>query len=885
MTPRDPSVPTRPNLVIRASAGSGKTFRLTSRFIDLLLDGESPERIFATTFTRKAAAEILARVLARLSTAYLDAEARAELGRHLRRDPLDAPRVGDAMLRVTRTLDRLRVDTLDSFFVRLATLYSADLHLTPGWRIADPHGEVLLRERSVVGFLRREGTEAVRTLANLLSRGEVRRSVTQQILDLVAGLYPLFLDAPDEERWLHLELGTALDQRALERAIDRLLTMPLPLTRAGAPAKSWKSAVDTLGEAARAGDWRRFADQGLVQRILDGADLFDRRPISEEWSDAIRPLIDHAAHELIHTLGAQTRATFQLLRDCHAVHAEFAQRAGLFTFDAITRILAGATAVGALDEVYYRLDARLHHLLLDEFQDTSIPQWRVLEPLAIETCAAPEDHSFFCVGDAKQSIYGWRGGEPRIFGWLDRDIPGLTTEPMDQSHRSAPEVIDVVNRVFENTANLHRRFATDPLRGEPGVDDWLEEFRPHRTARLDLPGYVRMEAAPHGTPGQAVTTLTFAAQYVRDLVRREPSRSVGVLLRRNQAVSRMIHELRQLGIAASDEGGNPLTDSPAVSVVLSLLKLADHPGDGVAAFHVATSPLAALLQRHAHAEDRTIGADDPAPHRHPAVRRLARRVRRDVVDRGIAKAIAPAVEVLAIASGPRDRRRLEQLLVQADRFVPAGPLRATDFVRTVTMEKVDDPESAIVRVMNIHQSKGLEFDRVVLAELDQRIPGQTPPVLVARDPDDARVRAVTRFPNKALRNLARFVGDGVDFDELHTEYRRREIRESLSLLYVALTRAERELYLIVDPRIGLQPSFAGVLRGSLTDGHDPEPREVLFEHGRPPAPRLVRVEESAPVEGAATAGKSPATTSSSTRTAKTRGAAGRRVRTPTHPSE
>ena len=92
---------------------------------------------------------------------------------------------------------------------------------------------------------------------------------------------------------------------------------------------------------------------------------------------------------------------------------------------------------------------------------------------------------------------------------------------------------------------------------------------------------------------QETATLRYAAEEAARLHKQLPDLDIGILVRRNKAVARLIFELRELGIEASEEGGNPLIDSPAVQVILSLLTLADHPGDMVARFHVATSPLAA----------------------------------------------------------------------------------------------------------------------------------------------------------------------------------------------------------------------------------------------------------------------------------------------------
>src|SRR5689334_7619427 len=97
----------------------------------------------------------------------------------------------------------------------------------------------------------------------------------------------------------------------------------------------------------------------------------------------------------------------------------------------------------------FRLDGGIRHLLLDEFQDTAPPQWRVLRPLA-EGVVNGRGGTFFCVGDGKQAIYGWRGGVAEIFDCLEDQLPALAKKELAQSYRSSQPVIDSVNQVFQN---------------------------------------------------------------------------------------------------------------------------------------------------------------------------------------------------------------------------------------------------------------------------------------------------------------------------------------------------------------------------------------------------------------------------------------------------
>lgn len=799
--------PTFPPLSIRASAGSGKTYRLTNRMIALLLAGAPVENILATTFTRKAAAEIAERVMIRLASAALDdAEAR-RLGEQLAL-PLDAHRAGKLVEQLSRSLDRWQMTTLDAFFLSIATRFELELSLPPRWTIGESASEASDREAIVRDLLAADEVDEQLTILRLLGKGTTGRSIQSRLLEVVQSLHPIYLDAPWPALWPPLATPERPEPEESDRLRRELASFPVPRNRNGAENRTWRKAIDRDLEAIDREDWLTFVVDGLAPRVLSDEEKYARLEIPAPLRDLYRRLLAHARAVLIGRLYDQTRATHWVLARYHQLAAARKQQQGRFSFDEITRILAGLQASRSLESIYYRLDARLHHLLLDEFQDTSRAQWDVLRPIAEETVSHPGERSFFCVGDLKQSIYGWRGATPEIFANLPRDLPGLELEPMDVSYRSAPVVIDAVNQLFRRNALL-AALGDD----EEAVEEWLADFHPHATARTDERGEVRLEVAPESDDRtlQTVTTLRFAADRVAALHRDEPDRTVGVLVRRNQAVNRLIHELRSRGVLASEEGGNPLTDSPVVSLVLSALRFIDHPDDRVARFHLATSALGERWNLS--------GPSDSA------LDRRARRWRQQLVTQGLSRLLADLVRPLKAISGARDQLRLDQLLTLADRHPALGTRRPGEFVRLVEMERVETPSPSPVRVMTIHQSKGLQFSHVVLPELDGQLLGMVPSVLVDRPDPLGAIEGVVRFPNQSLRRLA------PELDSYYAQYRKQQLKEQLSLLYVAVTRAEHSLTALVAPRPtpNIPATFAGLLRAAFAaDG--PAPAGTLLHH-------------------------------------------------------
>ena len=175
--------------LIRASAGSGKTFQLSSHFLRQLFQGHAPETILATTFTRKAAGEIQGRVLLRLAEAADDAKAAKKLAEFLEQPDITQPKSRDLLVQVTRNLHRLRVCTLDSFFQQVARSLTLELGLPPGWSIIDEHTDAELREQAIDAVLSQQVPEDAQNLMHMLAKGRSKRSVRDLIDETVKSFH------------------------------------------------------------------------------------------------------------------------------------------------------------------------------------------------------------------------------------------------------------------------------------------------------------------------------------------------------------------------------------------------------------------------------------------------------------------------------------------------------------------------------------------------------------------------------------------------------------------------------------------------------------------------------------------------------------------------
>jgi ATP-dependent helicase/nuclease subunit A len=805
---------------IRASAGSGKTYQLTNRYLRLIAAGAPPANILATTFTRLAAGQIRDRILLRLAEAVDDPTKLHALSLDLDQR-LSA---GDAMA-MLRTLanqvHRMQVRTLDSFFGSVVRSFAFELGLPPGCDIVEEHEIAPLRAEALQLMLDERKPQELIDLLRLLTQGTSERSVMNAMDRVISDLHEVYQEAGDAP-WECVpkpRKGHWLSPPALAEAIAAFELCPAPTDRKSL-IKAWTADLNN----ARSRDWDAFVEKGLACKIALGESTYGSTQIPAEVCKAYAPLVNHARAELIKRIAEQTLATRDLLRLFDAHYRQLKLRRHALTFTDVTNAMSWADDLGSLQDICFRLDAQLHHVLLDEFQDTSITQWRALQPIVHEVISnLPPERSFCCVGDVKQSIYTWRDAAPEVLDALPALLRGsdgssaICEQTLAKSWRSSQVVIDVVNRVFSSLA------ANAALDEAPDAANlWLGGFQPHEVADhlKSLPGRVELRTAPraekNGAANQKLVRLRAAADLIAELHRTNPSAQIAVLTRSNAAVARLLFELGQRRVPCSGRGGGPLTDAPAVNAILDLLQLADHPDDTIATFNVATSPLGSIVALLRH--------DQPA-----ARQAVAQQTRRKLITKGYAATIARLVEKMLPHCDDRESRRLLQLVDLALQYEPNASLRPSDFIGMVERTAVADPQAAPVQVMTVHQAKGLEFDAVVLPELEAPLAGVGhPSVVIERNGPTGPIARICRWMNETVREFV------PELQPLFDRHRLRNVRESLCLLYVAMTRAKQGLYMLIDPPPDNERTFprkmSGVLRSALVGG-DIQPDSIVFEHG------------------------------------------------------
>jgi ATP-dependent exoDNAse (exonuclease V) beta subunit len=837
--------------MIEASAGSGKTFSLAIRMIRLLFARQSPEGILATTFTRKAAGEILERVLKMLAKAIVNKGDLETLRDKLRPMVIDETSCIYHLSELCQNLHRLRVSTLDGFYQTLARSFALELQLPPGWKLADEFQEAKIRELAVTRMFENQNRGELRSLVSQLSRGEARRSVRSEIHQTIDAGYLLYRTSP-VEAWNNFPIPKLPDEKVVTVAVHNASIVELP----GTKMKDARDKVLRLFEHAQ---WEELVASTLLRGArTDGK--YSRQAIPSGLLEPLCVLFDYALSREFSSRLGQTEAAHQVLAKFHLQFEEVKRTYRMVTFADIsirladwfnrrfekesksdhvktepTALATGDRATNSeknLKQIDYRLDSPIKHLLLDEFQDTAPAQWDILRPFA-EAVTMPRGNqmtSFFCVGDVKQAIYGWRGGVAELFKVVQSHLKSVKGDTLAVSYRSSPIVIDFVNYTFSHLLD-HENLGA----GQAASEIWSLAFPTHDTTRASMAGFVQIKNISQkqmdGRTGGDEEVEVDADEDIIDCVsdiaslhRSAPEVEIGVLVRANHELGPLINLLREQGIDASQEGGNPLTDSAAIELILSLIQLADHPGDRLAQFHLANSPLAGPLFGKRPAVE---VAGSKLTLDRIAAERVAMAVRKRIDDFGYGRTIAHYVDQLLPSLAERDQLRADQLIQRAYHYDGMSTLRGRDFIDFVRKDKVSLNRPAKVRVMTIHQSKGLEFDAVFLPGLHKAFRQNDTGFVTRQASPTEPPQSIIRYMNANLQeHLTK------EWREAFDQKAIRGFSEALCTFYVALTRARQALYLYARPSAKPVQTWGSLLNSVFVDESKRNAaNEIVYQRG------------------------------------------------------
>ena len=844
---------------VGASAGTGKTKVLTDRVLNLMLAGSPASRILCLTFTKAAAAEMANRISDRLSR-WATAEDGA-LAWELRELTGMIPEP-DMLARARRlfagVLDApggMKIETIHAFCQSLLRRFPLEAGVAPHFEVMDDRsaGEALAEAREAVLATARSGDDPDLAAAlaevtrhapeagfgDLMSQLALERARMRRALDR-CGDHPGFRDR------LHALLGVPRgatveslladacsdarrDEAALRRAADAMLASKSQTDR-----KNGERLAAWLADPAeRTANWRRYLELFLTQKGERRKDLVTKtlardNPAVADAMTAEAKRVDRFVEA--HGACALLQATVALIRLGDALLAEFEQikrsRALLDYDDLVLKACALLERPGVAPWVLFKLDGGLHHILIDEAQDTNPEQWQVVAALAGEFFtgegARPEaQRTVFAVGDEKQSIYSFQRADPAAFARMREHFAQRVMEAeaawrpvdLDTSFRSTEVVLRAVDAVFA------RPEARD------GVTD---HWRPHLAARRGHGGCVEVWSpvepadpepplpweAPvrqlHTTAPRARLAYTIAGlvRHWLDGGERLEARGrllcpgdVMVLVRRRGAfVGELVRALKQRDVPVAGVDRMLLTDQLSVQDLMALGDFLLLPEDDLTLATVLKGPLYNIDEETlfglAYARGGSLWAElRQRAASHPALLRAA-----EELSSLLARAdFAAPYELYADVLGARGGRRailarlgpeaadpidefLSLALAYERQHVPSlqGFLHWLATGEAEIKRDLDQRGRDEVRVLTVHGSKGLQAPVVFLPDTLQT-PNQSPSLLWTED-EQLPLWAARREFTAPAASLAKQAA----LHRRDQEYRR--------LLYVALTRAEDRLY-------------------------------------------------------------------------------------------
>lgn len=893
---------------VTAPAGAGKTELLTQRMLALLAGVQEPEEVLAITFTRKAAAEMQARILQALELAAGEEPTSEHLGTtwQLARRVLARDEQQGWALHHNPT--RLRILTIDGLCAALARQMPVVTALggapepvedaEPLYReavaglmtVLESPGRVSQALARLLGHLDNHWPQAEELLVALLGQrdqwlahlgtGLVASEDDQAGLARVRAGLDRTLESIHRDALAGLQqaLGEEAD-RLLEQAercarqlaiTERAQKLPLLLQRleAGeqepgwAPTDSplWAELADwlltkegawrqrwTVNEGAADGDHRQelvalvedlSLRPGLLERLNQARALPGQRYSDEQWA-------------LLSTLA---EVLPRLVLELYWVF----QRHGKTDF--IQVALAAIDALGsegAPGEALLALDYQLQHVLVDEFQDTSTTQWRLLvrllEGWVEHNASGAPPRTLFIVGDGMQSIYGFREADVGLFLTARSEgIHGirLGDAPLSVNFRSDPAVVNWVNHHFSQAFPSQ----ADPHQG-------AVPFEPATAFRPAVPGSEVKVLGCLDDPGRLREAEVVVEQVRRALA--ETEGDIAILVRTRNHLDAILPALDRAGIPWQASDIDPLARRAAVQDLLSLCRALLNPADRISWLALLRSPLCGLDHADLHA---LVSGEDGSGQTGPIWPRLAAaelrhalslagRARVDRLHRQLEQALAqrsrlPLAQWIkgcwlslgggAVARALGQQEDVERVFEVLDGLQGSSPdmvalKRAVDRLHA----SAGRGEEARVQLMTIHRSKGLEFETVILPGLDRRPASDDRPLLLW-----SPYRSARGEEGLVLAGVPRRGAEDPTYQWLWQLKKKRRELEDARLLYVAATRAERRLCLVFcaernpsgAPRAPHKSSLLHCLRNTLeeevewldataTDDRQPPPRQ------------------------------------------------------------
>ena len=857
------------NILVSASAGSGKTFVMAERILDQLARGVEISQLFISTFTVKAATELKERLEKKISQ-QIQETVDVDLKQHLGRQLADLPNAA--------------IGTMDSFTQKFLGKHGYLIDIAPNFRILQNESEQLLLKNEVFhqffeDHYQGENKESFsRLVKNFAGRGKDERGLRQQVYKI----YDFLQSTSNPQKWLsdsflkgfeeadfasekekltekikqalwdleiffryHLdndakEFPKATYLEAVQQVLDQISSInqesdsqayQAVLTRVVAISKEKNGRA--LANSSRKADLKPLADAYNEERKTQFAKL-------GQLSDQIT-ILDY--QERYHGDTWELSKTFQtFMSDFVEAYRERKRQENAFEFADISHYTI--EILENFPQVRKAYQERFHEVMVDEYQDTNHIQERMLELLS-------NGHNRFMVGDIKQSIYRFRQADPQIF---NEKFQRYAQNPQEgklillkENFRSSSEVLSATNDVFERLM--------DQEVGEINYDSMHQlvfantKLTPNPENKAEFLLYDKDDSGQEQEESQLETKLTGEMRLViKEILKLHQEngvafKEIALLTSSRSRNDQILLALSEYGIPVKTDGEqNNYLQSLEVQVMLDTLRVIHNPLQDYALVALMKSPMFSFdedelarlsLQKsedkvQENLYEKLVNAQKLVASQKELIHtELAEKLNKfmDILDSWRLYAKTHSLYDLiwkiyndrfyydyvgALPNGPARQANLYALALRADQFEKSNFKGLSRFIRMIdqVLEAQHDlasvavaPPKDAVELMTIHKSKGLEFPYVFILNMDQNFNKQDSmsDVILSRQ-NGLGVKYIAKVETGAVEahypKTIKLSIPSLTYTQNEEELQLASYSEQMRLLYVAMTRAERKLYLV-----------------------------------------------------------------------------------------
>jgi len=857
------------NILVSASAGSGKTFVMAERILDQLARGVEISQLFISTFTVKAATELKERLEKKISQQIQETDD-VDLKQHLGRQLADLPNAA--------------IGTMDSFTQKFLGKHGYLIDIAPNFRILQNESEQLLLKNEVFhqvfeDHYQSENKEKFsRLVKNFAGRGKDERGLRQQVYKI----YDFLQSTSSPQKWLNESFLKGFEKADFANEKDKLTEQikqalwnlesffryHLDNDAKEFPKAAYLEAVqqvlDEISSLNQESDSQAY--QAVLARIVaiskekngralaNSSRKADLKPLADAYNDERKAqfaklgqlsdqitILDY--QERYHEATWQLAKTFQtFMSDFVEAYRERKRQENAFEFADISHYTI--EILENFPQVREAYQERFHEVMVDEYQDTNHIQERMLELLS-------NGHNRFMVGDIKQSIYRFRQADPQIF---NEKFQRYAQNPQEgklillkENFRSSSEVLSATNDVFARLM--------DQEVGEINYDSMHQlvfantKLTPNPDNKAEFLFYDKGDSGQEKEESDEDTKLTGEMRLViKEILKLHQEKGVAfkeiaLLTSSRSRNDQILLALSEYGIPVKTDGEqNNYLQSLEVQVMLDTLRVIHNPLQDYALVALMKSPMFSFDEDELARLSLQKAEDKVQENLYEKLVNAQRQVtdQKELIHKDLAEKLNQFMDILdswrlhakthslydliwkiyndrfyydyvgALPNGPARQANLYALALRADQFEKSNFKGLSRFIRMIdqVLEAQHDlasvavaPPKDAVELMTIHKSKGLEFPYVFILNMDQDFNKQDSmsDVILSRQ-NGLGVKYIAKVETGAVEahypKILKLSIPSLTYTQNEEELQLASYSEQMRLLYVAMTRAEKKLYLV-----------------------------------------------------------------------------------------